>query len=199
MMTKSEAQMVMFLLRADEFYILTRYSALSFLQYTTFRMVHHTLEYYLKAGLSLHSSVAELKKLGHNLETLWDEYRQRVPDLHIDSLVIRHLNSFEAMRYPGRSKVVRTAWGISYDELFSEEFKKVPEDVQQTLACFSLPDFDKLVFGLRSSLPSGRDLPVIVVTEDQEKYLFQDNSCFSKAENDTKWTSASTRLGEGAA
>jgi len=196
MMTKSEAQMMMFLLMADEFYILTRYSALAFFQYATFRMAHHALEYYLKAGLSLQSSLNDLKKLGHNLEALWHEYQRRVPELDIDSRVIRHLNSFETMRYPGKSKFVRAAWGISYEELFSEVFKNVPEDVRQTLACFSLRDFDKLVFDLRSSLPSGKDLPMIAASQDQQKYLFQDNSCFSKAKNDKKFISASTRLGD---
>lgn len=119
MMTKAERQMMSLLLRADEFYILTRYSAIAFLQSATFHMAHHAVEYYLKAGLSLQISLAELKKFRHDLEKLWDQYEQRVPGLRIGSRVIAHLNSFETMRYPDGSKFVQTAWGVSYEELFS--------------------------------------------------------------------------------
>jgi hypothetical protein len=65
--------MLTFLLRADEFYILTRFINRAFLQYMTFRMAHHALEYYLKAGLSTNITNKNTKKLRHNIENLWEE------------------------------------------------------------------------------------------------------------------------------
>jgi hypothetical protein len=95
------------------------------------------------------------------------------------------------MRYPDNNKFIRTLWGASYEELFSEVLSKVSEEVKDTIACFSLPDFDKLVYALRNSFPKGNLLPIITITKDTEIYLFYKNKYFSKEENDEKLTSAS--------
>jgi len=182
----------LFLQRADEFYILTRFSWFAFFQVMTFRMTHHTFEYYFKAGLASYLSPTDLKKLGHNLESLCSEYQKHVPSFQVDTCIIQHLNAFETMRYPETSNFSHVAWGTPYDKLFSEVFKDVPKEMQETLACFSLPDFDSLVFTLRSSLPEGDKLPFIVETESVEKYLFLDNLHFNKKENEKRWKSIST-------
>jgi HEPN domain-containing protein len=55
----------------------------------TYRMAHHALEYYLKAGLSVFRSIKDMKKLGHNIESLWREYEQHVSGVEVDARVIR--------------------------------------------------------------------------------------------------------------
>lgn len=154
-MKKSEALTLSFLLRADEFYLLTRFCNRAFLKYMTYRMAHHALEYYLKAGLSTYLSTDGMKRLGHDVESPWKEYESHVAGVEADARIISHINKFETMRYPGGNKFVRTLWGASYDELFSEVFSDVSAEVKDRLACFSLPDFDKLVCTLRNSLPQG--------------------------------------------
>lgn len=191
MMKRSEVVMLPFLLRADEFYLLTRFSNRAFLQYMAYRMAHHTLEYYLKAGLSIYFTTNDMKKLGHNIDDLWKKYKPLIPDTKIDARIISHINKFETMRYPDSNKFVRTLWGASYDELFSEVLSKVPDEVKHTIACFYLPDFDKIVYALRNSLPQGNLLPIIATTKDREIYLFYKNKYFSKKENKKKLKSAS--------
>lgn len=179
MISKSEGLMLLFLLRADEFYILTRCCYHAFFQYLTFRLAHHTIEYYLKSGLSAYVSMNAMRRLGHNLDKLWEKYEAHVGSLDVDVRIISHINRFETMRYPGGSKFVRTLWGVSYDELFTKVFDEAPEDIQSTLACFSLGDFDKIVHALRTSLPDGDRLPFVTATDDAETYLYGDNKYFS--------------------
>lgn len=191
-MKKSEALMLLFLLRADEFYLLTRFCNRAFLQYMTYRIAHHALEYYLKAGLSTYLSTDDMKKFGHDIESLWKEYEPHFSGAEVDVRIISHINRFETMRYPGGSKFIGSLWGVSYEDLFSEVFQEVSDEVKDKIACFSLPDFDKLICTLRNSLPQGNLLPIITATNDAEIYLFHENKYFSKEENDGKITSASS-------
>jgi hypothetical protein len=186
MKNKTKIPWELFLLRADEFYVLTRFSWFAFLQFMPFRIAHHTLEYYFKAGLALHLPSNELKTLGHNLEELCNEYQRYIPGYQVDRRIIQHLNAFEMMRYPETSKYARVAWGMSYAELFSRVVKGIPKQTQHTLACFSLNDIDKLVFDLRSFLPHGRKLPFIFATKDADKYLFLENLFFKRDKEKSK-------------
>jgi len=110
-MKESDALMCSFLLRADEFYVLTRFSYQAFLQRMIFRMSHHALEYYIKAGLSQYLTEKRIKKLGHNVDSLWKEYETHVFIPGIDTRIISHINQFEKMRYPGESKCIGTLLG----------------------------------------------------------------------------------------
>jgi len=143
-------------------------------------MAHHTIEFYLKAGLSAYLSVKEMKGLGHNLNKLWKEYSARRPELNADARVISHINGFETMRYPGESRFVGTLWGPSYGELFSEILPKISKGARDSVACFSLTDFDKVVRALRTSLPDGDRLPFMAVTDDAQTYLYSENRYFFK-------------------
>jgi HEPN domain-containing protein len=192
--SKTEARSLSFLLRADEFYILTRYCHRAFLQLSTFRMAHHALEYYLKSGLAYSMTLEELKKLGHKIQSLWKEYKRHVPDLSLDDRIIEHLDRFEAMRYPGSAKFVRTAWGQPYEDLFENVLPKVPEHARDSLACFCMRDIDRIVHLIRSSIPHGDELPIIVVGEHQERYLFHDNEYFTKEDNEPKLTNKLRRV-----
>ena len=52
------------LLHADEMYAMTWFAYFAFLQNAAFRNPHHTLEYYLKAGLADSIPLEERKRLG---------------------------------------------------------------------------------------------------------------------------------------
>lgn len=182
-MSKAQARSLSFLLRADEFYILTRYCHRAFLQFSTFRMAHHALEYYMKSGLAYSMTLEDLKRLGHSIESLWNEYRRHVPDIRLDNRIIEHIDRFETMRYPGCSKFVCTAWGQPYEDLFENVMPEVPERARDSLACFSMEDIDRIVHLLRCSIPQGDVLPIIVVGEHQEQYLFHENKYFTKEDN----------------
>lgn len=88
------------------------------------------------------------------------------------------------MRCPGCAKFVRTASGQPYEDLFDNVMPNVPEHAHDTLACFCMEDIDHIVHVLRSSIPHGDELSIIVVGEDQERYLFHDNKYFTKEENE---------------
>ncbi len=178
--SKEEALSLLFLLRADEFYILTRCSYRAFFQYSTFRLAHHAIEFYLKAGLSYFKSPKELKKIGHNLTSLYDEYKRFKSIVKIDERFIEHIDNFESMRYPGGDKFVRTAWGLSYQEFFKEIIEKVPHEARGTLAYICIGDIDHIVSNLRSSIPYCKEYPIKVVGEDQERFLYQENKYFKK-------------------
>jgi hypothetical protein len=185
-MSNAEACSLSFLLRADEFYILTRYCHRAFFQLSTFHTAHHALEYYLKSGLAYSMTLKELKNLGHKIVSLWKKYKRQVPDLRFDDRIIEHLDRFDTMRYPGCAKIVRTAWGQPYDDLFENIMPKVPEHARDSLACFCMRDIDRIVHLLRSSIPHGDKLPIIVVGEHQEQYLFHDNEYFTKEDNEQR-------------
>lgn len=186
--SKEEAWSLGFLLRADEFYILTRYCYRAFLQHSAFHLVHHALEYYLKSGLAYYVTPRELKRLGHKVEALWREYKRHTHNLTLDDRVIRHIDRFETMRYPHCAKFVRTAWGQPYGDLFDNVMPNVPEHARDTLACFCMEDIDRIVHALRYSIPHGDEFPIIVVGVHQEQYLFHDNKYFTKEENERKLT-----------
>jgi hypothetical protein len=182
--TKEEAWSLLFLLRADEFYILTRYSYCAFLQYSPFRLAHHALEYYLKSGLSHFITLKQLKSFGHKVTDLWKEYRCHTPNVTLDDRVVEHIDCFESMRYPGGDKFARTAWGLPYQDLFDNIMPNVSQDARDSLACFSMEDIDHIVYILRSSIPHGDKLPFNTLGEDQERYLFHENKYFTKKENE---------------
>jgi hypothetical protein len=138
------------------------------------------MEYYLKAGLSACLSLNDMRRFRHNLNKLWREYDEFHPGLDIDVRIISYINAFETTRYPGESKFVRTLRGTSHNELFSKVLEGASQELQQTLACFSLDDFDRIVRILRTSLPDGDRLPFMAVTDHAQTYLFHENKCFRK-------------------
>jgi hypothetical protein len=89
-----------FILHADELYALTRFAYFAFLQNVAFRNAHHTLEYYLKAGLADSIPMEELKRLGHNLSKLHRMFCQLVQPIPVSEEEIDYLDHFDELRYP---------------------------------------------------------------------------------------------------
>ncbi len=185
-MSKTDEWSLSFLLRADEFYIVTRFCYYAFLQYPAFRLAHHTLEYYLKSGLVYFMTLQQLKSIGHKLKALWKEYKHYISNLSLDDKVIEHIDHFENMRYPDWEKFFWTAWVLPYKDLFDNIISNVSEYSRDKLACFCMKEIDQVVFHLRSSIPQIGDFPIKVVGEEQERCLFHENKYFTKEENERK-------------
>lgn len=177
---------IIYVLKGDEFYILTRFCGLNLLETSAFFLTHQCLEYYLKAGISIHMSPQKIKLLGHDLMKLYNKYKGIIPKLDIDEELLAYLNGFKNMRYPDAHKYHTIGWGTSYKELFTKFFKNLPKEKRNTLAVFSLDDIDNIVFNIRTSLPEGKRLPFIFRNERLDYYLFEKNKYFNKEQEDRK-------------
>ena len=160
-----------FLTYADEFYILTRFSYYSFLVDMAFLNSHHTIEYYLKAGLAECLSLHELKCIGHDLIKLWNCNKEYY---NLDESLEKHIsyfNRFEELRYPRSDSFIEILWGISLKEFF-RRFKT--EELQKEVACFFIDDFDEVVSKLRNSIFP--NLQIMNIGKEQEFYLYKENT-----------------------
>ena len=166
-----------FLDYADDYYILTRFCYFSFLQSMAFHNAHHAIEYYLKAGISDNLDMHSLKRLGHNLENLWDQYIRLLGTPPIDRRVISYLNRIDELRYPRIDSFTHILWGMSFSEFF-ERFNI--EELQVKVACFSMHDIDNIVFELRKAIPLDGELKIRPLTKEQKTYLFKENEYFKK-------------------
>jgi hypothetical protein len=64
-------------------------------------LFHYAIEMYLKGHLS-YKGLPELKKLGHQLQEIWNCFKLDVGDVALDCFdqVISELHKFESIRYP---------------------------------------------------------------------------------------------------
>ena len=87
---------------ATQYYVAGRYAALAGLAPVVGNLLHHAVEMYLKGTLSKSKTLAELKKLGHYLPSIWTEFKAQVKDPALDQFdgVVSALHSFEELRYP---------------------------------------------------------------------------------------------------
>jgi hypothetical protein len=67
-------------------------------------LLHHAFEMFLKGALSPDSSLQQLKKIGHDLVTLWQSLKKQNPSGPPPGLeaTLRELDKFEDLRYPDR-------------------------------------------------------------------------------------------------
>ena len=164
-----------FLTYADEFYILTRFSYYSFLQDMAFLNSHHTIEYYLKAGLAEKLSLQELKSMGHNLIKLWNRNKKYY---NLDKSFEKHIfyyNRFEELRYPRSDSFTKILWGMSLNEFF-RRFETA--ELQKRVACFFIDDFDELISNIRKKICSSQ--PIMNVSKEQKFYIYKDNTFFKR-------------------
>jgi hypothetical protein len=85
-----------------QYYVAARFSSFAWLAPVCGNLFHHAIEMYLKGHLSTKLSLAELKKLGHDLQAIWNHFKSDVSDAALDRFdpVIAELNKFESIRYP---------------------------------------------------------------------------------------------------
>lgn len=85
-----------------QYYVAGRYAAFAGLAPVVGNVLHHAIEHFLKGGLSKTKTLPELKKLYHNLNNIWAEFKKQVNDPTLDRFdhVIATLHEFEEIRYP---------------------------------------------------------------------------------------------------
>jgi hypothetical protein len=88
---------------AGQYYVTGRYAAFAGFIPVTGNLFHHAVEMFLKGGLSKNGlSLAELKKLSHNLPNCWTKFKTTFnsPALNKFDNTISSLHRFEDIRYP---------------------------------------------------------------------------------------------------
>ena len=86
-----------------QYYVAGRFAALNRLHGVAPILLHHALEYILKAALARTHTLAQLKrKHDHDLESLWQAAVQEISTLKtpVRDRTIADLNKFEDLRYP---------------------------------------------------------------------------------------------------
>jgi hypothetical protein len=98
----------LFISSAIDYYVAGRFAVFAGLTPTAGNLLHHAVEMSLKAALSKRDwSLGDLKKLGHRLEDIWQEFKALHPanpnGLKEFDPVIAGLDRFEEIRYPDRT------------------------------------------------------------------------------------------------
>ena len=92
-----------FFAEAGQYYVVGRFAAFAGLAPITGNLLHHAVEMFLKGGLSKKGlSLADLKKLGHNLPNIWTKFKTTFNDPALAQFddAVRSLHDFEDIRYP---------------------------------------------------------------------------------------------------
>src|SRR5262249_23366603 len=91
---------------ATQYYVAGRLAARAFLSPTYGNLLHHAVAMYLKYTLSGVVSPAQMRsrEFGHNLEWLWQRFKEKVADTTLDHYdeTIHALHEFEELRYPDK-------------------------------------------------------------------------------------------------
>jgi hypothetical protein len=106
-MTNTDARVRSNLVRLSlQYYVAGRFAALNRLHDVAPVVLHHALEYILKAALGRTHTLAQLKRkpFVHDLESLWQAAVQEISTLKtpVRDRTIADLNKFEDLRYPDK-------------------------------------------------------------------------------------------------
>jgi hypothetical protein len=85
-----------------QYYVSARVAGLSGFIPVTGNLAHHAVEMFLKGHLSRTMDEKLLKRVGHNLEKAWAEFKRCVanPKLIAHDRTIAEISAFEEIRYP---------------------------------------------------------------------------------------------------
>src|SRR5690242_6221306 len=89
-----------------QYYVAARSAVMAQLLPVCGNLYHHSLEMFLKAGLSRHITLDDLKnpgKFGHDLLKLWSAFKAQFAaagELDEFDVTVTKLNKFEEIRYP---------------------------------------------------------------------------------------------------
>jgi len=100
--TRNEKMSDAFLVLGSQYYAHARYSAQFYYLPVCVTLFHHAIELLLKGFLSKRKSSSDLKKMGHNLVALWEQFKAETgnPALTNFDKTIRLLDQVELLRYP---------------------------------------------------------------------------------------------------
>ena len=124
-----------------QYYAIGREAALLQLMPVAGNLLHHAVEMVLKALLVTDLHLDGLKKLGHNIEAVWEGAVTRHPTLGSErrNQTITELHRFESLRYPDRMITEGAAIRLSL-------FAPAPERSETTVPFYELvlEDVDEL-------------------------------------------------------
>jgi len=100
--TREEKLRDAFLVFGAQYYAHARHSAQYFYLPVSATLFHHAIEMLLKGYLCATRSSEELKKIGHNLVALWQEFKDVLADTQLTGFdtTIQQLDKVELLRYP---------------------------------------------------------------------------------------------------
>jgi len=100
--TREEKLRDAFLVLGAQYFAHARYSAQVFYLPVSATLFHHAIEMLLKGYLCATKSSQELKRIGHDLNGLWKEFKSEVSDQRLSQFdtTIRELDKVELLRYP---------------------------------------------------------------------------------------------------
>jgi hypothetical protein len=98
----SEHMQDIFFSTGTQYYIAGRFAAFAALNPVAGNLMHHAIEHFLKGGLAKTKSLEDLKRLGHKLPKIWNEFKAQTNDPTLAQFdgVVSTLNDFENIRYP---------------------------------------------------------------------------------------------------
>ena len=144
-MHNKEARAEFFLL-ASHYYISGRHAVICGFIPVAANLLHHAIEMYLKGTLTHWLSMAELKRLNHDLNKIWTKFRSLSEDQSLSRFdaAIRQLQRFEQLRYP--DAVLRKGMSCQF-ALRRGDLVGVPRRFRPKASSYALvlEDMDELV------------------------------------------------------
>lgn len=91
-----------FLVLGAQYFAHARYSSQSFYLPVSATLFHHAIEMLLKGYLCVSKSSHDLKRLGHDLNALWEEFKNAADNRSLSQFdpTIHELDKVELLRYP---------------------------------------------------------------------------------------------------
>ncbi len=124
-------------------YVSARWSTLAGLMFVYGNQFHHAVEMYLKGALLEKGfTLARLTRFRHNLRRLWKLFKKHYDDGTLSQFdkLIRQLDKFEEIRYPGKIRAMTLGISIGAGERTKVKTKKPLPHYEVNLA-----EMDQLV------------------------------------------------------
>jgi hypothetical protein len=85
-----------------QYYVAGRFAAFASFHPVVGNLIHHAIEMYLKGALSKTKSLSDLRKLSHDLPSIWAAFKVQANDPALDRFdaMIAGLHDYEELRYP---------------------------------------------------------------------------------------------------
>ena len=162
---------------ALHYYILGRYATIAKFAPIPGNLVHHAIEFFLKAALIEQFEEAARRKFRHNLPKLWRRYKRERNNSFLDKFdqTISDINKFERIRYP--EEILRLGMLAEIDFVRNTfplpPGQKRPKAARYELALDEVDELVKLIFQIEGISP-----PFYTNSLDvhAKQYLYQQNN-----------------------
>lgn len=159
--------------RANQYYIVGRFSILCQLSPVGMNLLHHAVEMYLKGALARKLSLGELRELRHGLRDAWKQFKIEFSARPLDAFdsAIQALDRFEELRYP--NSVLKKGMSVQIARSRGDLVRAKGNARRSSRYELSLEEIDKLVktiFDTTGVSPSFFQWP-----EEAAQYLRREN------------------------